>query len=136
MSNTFPPRNLPGAANEWGRKVEQALEQLQNRQGNVESVASNTRRVTKSVQDSVVTATEAAAEVKGVIDTEVFPAIDEAAVSPVTDARLEADSLSIWPFVDSTIPRGALEPGAVEQNDIADFAISVKKLNSLRHHLY
>lgn len=63
-------------------------------------------------------------------------AIDDAAASPVTDERLQAGSLTVWPFQDKTVPEGALAPGAVKQDDIADFAIAVKKINSNRHMLY
>lgn len=63
-------------------------------------------------------------------------AINEAAASPVTDERLSAGSLTVWPFQQGSIPSGALEPGAIGEGDIADFSIAVKKLRSDRHFLY
>lgn len=63
-------------------------------------------------------------------------AINDAAASPVTDERLSEGSLTVWPFQDSTVPQGALAPGAVGEDDIADFAIAAKKINSTRHMLY
>lgn len=132
----FPPRNLPGSANEWGRRVEELLQSVTNTAESSKSKLENVSRSTAGMQQATATATDAANTAQQIIEADVFPAIDAAAISPVTDDRLSESSLSIWPFVNSTIPRGALEPGAVEQNDIADFAISVKKLNSLRHHLY
>lgn len=70
------------------------------------------------------------------INDEIVPAINDAAASPITDARLTAGSLTVWPFQADAIPAGALAPGAVASGDIADFAITVKKLKSDRHHLY
>lgn len=72
----------------------------------------------------------------GRIDDEVFPAIDAAAASPITDARLTEGSLTKWPFQQGTIPAGALAPGAVKGSDLADFSIAVTKFKSDRHHLY
>lgn len=63
-------------------------------------------------------------------------AINDAATSPVTDARLQPGTLTVWPFTEQTVPSGALEPGAVGEDDIADFAIAVKKLNTKRHMLF
>lgn len=70
------------------------------------------------------------------IDDEVLPAIDAAAASPITDARLQSGSLSVWPFAENVVPAGAIAPGAVGSTEIADFALTVKKLRSDRHHLY
>lgn len=70
------------------------------------------------------------------IDEEVLPAIDDAAASPVTDDRLEAGSLTVWPFADQTVPAGALAAGSVGSAEIADFSVAVTKLKSERHHLY
>lgn len=63
-------------------------------------------------------------------------AINDAAASPVTDARLSEGSLTVWPFQGETVPAGALEPGAVGDSDIADFAIVAKKFNTNRHMIY
>lgn len=70
------------------------------------------------------------------IDDEVLPAISDAAASPVTDSRLVEGSLTKWPFQTGVIPAGALAPGAIGNDDLADFSIVVKKLKSDRHHLY
>jgi hypothetical protein len=70
------------------------------------------------------------------IDSEVYPAIDAAAASPITDSRLSEGSLTKWPFQAGVVPSGALAPGAVGATEIADFAIAVRKLKSDRHHLY
>lgn len=78
----------------------------------------------------------AAAQQQQRIDNEVFPAISDAAASPVTNSRLIGDSLTVWPFKANTIPAGALAPGAVGANEIADFSVAVTKLKSNRHHLY
>jgi hypothetical protein len=100
--------------------LEKAVERITGSTGNIASAAVGTA--------SAVAATQ------GRIDAEVFPAISDAAASPVTDARL-TEELSVWPFVHSTIPSGAFQPGAITDSDISDFAISVKKINSTRHHL-
>ncbi len=70
------------------------------------------------------------------LDNEILPAINDAAASPVTDARLAAGSLTVWPFQASAIPPGALAPGSVSSGDIADFSIAVTKFKDRRHHLY
>lgn len=62
--------------------------------------------------------------------------IDDAAASVVTDARLSEASLSVWPFVNGTVPGGALAPGSVGPGEIQDFAITATKLKSTRHILY
>jgi hypothetical protein len=72
----------------------------------------------------------------GRIDGEVLPAINAAAASPITDARLTEGSLTKWPFQEGTIPAGALAPGAVSGTDLANFSIAVTKFKSDRHHLY
>lgn len=91
---------------------------------------------------TIVSATEDAAAALGAanaaqerIDDEVLPAISDAAASPVTDARL-TEALTVWPFQDGTIPAGALEPGAVRANDIADFAVTARKFSTNRLHVF
>ncbi|MBU3995007.1 MAG: hypothetical protein KKF42_04410 [Actinobacteria bacterium] len=112
----------------------------------VETVVSETLPALQQELDaaaaSLAVATEDAAAALGAataantrIDDEVLPAIDDAAASPVTDARLTAGSLTVWPFQNSTIPAGALEPGAVGGTDIADFAVTAKKLSTTRLHI-
>lgn len=76
----------------------------------------------------------AAAAAQTRIDVEVLPAISDAAASPVTDARL-TENLTVWPFVGGTVPAGAFAPGSVQGSDIADFALTVKKIRSTRHQL-
>lgn len=70
------------------------------------------------------------------LDDEILPAISDAAASPVTDDRLAAGSLTVWPFAHNAIPPGALAPGSVGSGDIADFSIAVTKFKDTRHHLY
>lgn len=70
------------------------------------------------------------------IDEEVLPAINDAAASPVTDARLKAGSITVWPFTTGTVPAGALAPGAVGSNEIADFSLVAKKFKDDRHRIY
>lgn len=112
----------------------------------VESVVSDTLPALQQELDDAATAiTEAtgdaaaalgaAAAANTRIDAEVLPAISDAAASPVTDARLTAGSLTVWPFQGNTVPAGALEPGAVGPSDIADFAVTAKKLSTTRLHI-
>lgn len=70
------------------------------------------------------------------LDEEILPAISDAAASPVTDDRLSAGSLTVWPFKGKTIPPGALAPGSVGSSEIADFTIAVTKFKDDRHRLY
>lgn len=70
------------------------------------------------------------------IDTKIVAAIDESLALPMTDERFTENSLTIWPFIDGAVGRGAFAPGAVQGTDIADFAIAVKKLKSDRHQIY
>jgi hypothetical protein len=82
------------------------------------------------------------AEVPGqiaAIEEEIAPypqMISDAAASVITDARLVEGSLTKWPFQGNTIPSGAFAPGAVRNNDIADFSLAVTKLKSNRHQIY
>jgi len=55
---------------------------------------------------------------------------------PITSDRFTEDSLSIWPFIQGTVPQGALAPGAVGSDDIADFSLVVRKFKDDRHRLY
>lgn len=67
-------------------------------------------------------------------DLDAMPAlIDEAAMSIVTDQRLVAGSLSVWPFQPDTIP-----DGEVTGPKIADFSIAVTKFaaNKTNHYIY
>lgn len=70
------------------------------------------------------------------IDEEVLPAIEDAAASPVTDARLQAGSLTTWPFQSGVVPSGALAPGAVGSAEISDFSLVARKFNDDRHRIY
>jgi hypothetical protein len=62
--------------------------------------------------------------------------ISDALAVPITNERFTEDSLSIWPFVENLIPRGALAPGAVSSGDLADFVLTARKFNDDRHRLY
>ncbi|WP_050053707.1 hypothetical protein [Pseudarthrobacter siccitolerans] len=70
------------------------------------------------------------------VDEEILPAIEDAAASPVTDARLQAGSLTTWPFQAGVVPSGALAPGAVGESQIADFSLVARKFKDDRHRLY
>lgn len=72
----------------------------------------------------------------GTVDGRIEQAINDNNAIPITNDRFTEDSLSIWPFINGTIPQGAFAPGAVKESDIADFSIAVKKFKSDRHHLY
>ena len=70
------------------------------------------------------------------IPTTIQNAIDEANAIPLTDERFQESSLTIWPFVNNLIPKGAFDVGAVTGPDLEDFSIHVKKFNDNRHRLY
>lgn len=70
------------------------------------------------------------------VDSKIATAINDSNALPITSDRFTEGSLSIWPFIQHAVPSGALAPGAVADTDIADFAVTVKKLKSDRHHLY
>lgn len=91
------------------------------------------------ISEAFDTATTAATDILLVgsrLDSEILPAIEDAAASPVTDSRLSAGSLTVWPFKQQAIPAGSFVPGAVGGGDIADFTLAVTKLKSERHFLY
>lgn len=62
---------------------------------------------------------------------DVNQSISDAAASPVTDARLQAGSLTVWPFADNTIPEGT-----INSREIADFALQARKFNTTQHLIY
>lgn len=71
------------------------------------------------------------------VDVDLPQLIDDAAASPVTDARLPQDgSLTIWPFSKGTIPSGALAPGAVGSQELADFSLNARKFKTTQHIIY
>lgn len=72
----------------------------------------------------------------GQVDDKIAQAIDESLAIPITEDRLPEGEWSIWPFAQNTIPAGSLAPGAVGQTDIADFSITVAKINDDRHRIY
>lgn len=65
------------------------------------------------------------------IDDEILPAINDAAASPITDARLKAGSITVWPFTPGAIPQGTI--GA---HEISDFSLVARKFKDDRHRLY
>lgn len=71
----------------------------------------------------------------GRIDEEIIK-INDAAAKPLTDARFTLGSLTVWPFQNETVPRGALAQGAVGSHEIADFSMVAKKFKDDRHRLY
>lgn len=72
----------------------------------------------------------------GRVDDKIAQAINDANAQPLTADRFTENSLDVWPFVHGTVPQGALAPGSVGTDEIADFSIAVKKFKSERHHLY
>jgi hypothetical protein len=72
----------------------------------------------------------------GGVDEKITQAINDANALPITNDRFNEDSLTIWPFVQNTIPAGALAPGAVGSDDIADFTLVARKFKDDRHRLY
>ena len=75
-------------------------------------------------------------EQKRRLDEDIPALIDDAAASPVTDARLSAGSLTVWPFQAGTVPTGALAEGAVGEAEIADFSLVARKFRDDRHRIY
>lgn len=78
------------------------------------------------------------ADVKNAIDAAkdaADNAMDEA-IKPLSDAKLDIDSLSIWPFKAQAIPSGSFGPGAIGGADIGNFAITAIKFNDNRHHIF
>lgn len=63
-------------------------------------------------------------------------AIDASNAIPFTNERFQENSLSIWPFINQTIPKGAFDVGAVTGPDLEDFSVHAKKFNDKRHRLY
>lgn len=89
--------------------------------------------------DNIVTIDDDLTTLKGdmaLVDTKISDAISDANAIPITSDRFTEDSLSIWPFIQGTVPQGALAPGAVGSDDIADFSLVVRKFNDDRHRLY
>lgn len=70
------------------------------------------------------------------IDNEILPAINDAAASPITDARMKPGSITVWPFTTGAVPAGAIAPGAVSSKEIADFSLVAKKFKDDRHRIY
>lgn len=107
-------------------------DQITTNAGDIATNAANVATVTTTANDAAANAVLA----NNTITNTVMPAISDAAASPVTDSRLTASSLTVWPFAPSTVPAGSLAPGSIGSNDIADFTIAVTKLSDTRHHLY
>jgi len=72
----------------------------------------------------------------GLVDDKINQAISDSEAKPITSDRFSENSWDIWPFVENTIPSGALAPGAVGSSDLADFAVAVKNIRDDRHRLY
>lgn len=70
------------------------------------------------------------------VDDKIAQAITDSEAKPITSDRFNENSWDIWPFVENTIPSGALAPGAVGSSDLADFAVTVKNIRDDRHRLY
>lgn len=72
---------------------------------------------------------------------QIQTAIDDAMALPITSDRFTPNSLSIWPFTQNAIPKGAIPSGSLAPNsiftdDIADFSLVARKFNDGRHRLY
>lgn len=141
----IPQPKLPPEAMPWAREITKRLQGVQvvteraerdsiNVNKQINSTAEALVQVTKA-QDVVGTAQEELKQSMTELDTDLQQINEELAL-PITDAKLLAGSLSVWPFQESTIPAGALEQGAVGSTDIADFAITAKKFNDNRHHIF
>lgn len=134
----IPDPKLPPEAMPWAREITKLVRGTSTV---VERVQQNVIVTDKQVGTATETASSAKSEVAAVIGEveavvgEIGLINDELAL-PITDAKLLAGSLTVWPFQNNTIPSGALEPGAVGQSDIADFAITAKKFNDNRHHIF
>jgi len=59
-----------------------------------------------------------------------------AANAPLTDAKLNVNTLTVWPFKPAAIPNGSFAPGAIGGSDIKNFAITALKFNDNRHHIF
>jgi len=89
--------------------------------------------------DNIVTIDSDLNTLKGdmaLVDSKISDAISDSNAMPITSDRFTEDSLSIWPFIQGTVPQGALAPGAVGSDDIADFSLVVRKFKDDRHRLY
>lgn len=70
------------------------------------------------------------------VDDRIAQAVNDSLAIPLTDERFTDASLSIWPFIEGAVPIGALAPGAVGSDELADFSLVVRKFNDDRHRLY
>jgi len=86
--------------------------------------------------DTLKTDSETLKEDMALVDEKIIGAISDANAVPISNERFTEDSLSIWPFIQGTIPNGALAPGAVTSSDLADFVITARKFQDDRHRLY
>ena len=70
------------------------------------------------------------------VDDRIAQAIDDSLAIPLSDERFTDASLTIWPFIQGAVPIGALAPGAVGSDELADFSLVVRKFKDDRHRLY
>ena len=70
------------------------------------------------------------------VDDRIAQAIDDSLALPLSDERFQESSLTIWPFIQGAVPIGALAPGAVGSDELADFSLVVRKFKDDRHRLY
>lgn len=70
------------------------------------------------------------------VPTKINTAVSAAQAIPLTNERFTASSLTIWPFVNLTVPKNAFAVGAVTGPDLANFAVSANKLSIKRHVLF
>lgn len=90
-----------------------------------------TRREVVDLDDRLGEAGEDLYKFSKRIDEEILPAIDDAAASPITDARFKAGSITVWPFAAGTMPAGS-----VGSHEISDFSLVAKKFKDDRHRIY
>lgn len=125
MVDTPPQMNLDDAATPWGRWATNTIKELLAAQDRTQSAVQNNNTASAGVATVAAGATVAAAVAQ------------VAAEAPITDARIDASNpLTIWPFIDALVPKGAIAPGAVSSTEIADFAITALKYNDTRHHIF
>ena len=107
--------------------------------GGTAEEALNIRGFSEETREALETATADLEREMGILQDELDAkddAISDAAASLVTNDRLREGTLTTWPFVGGAVPEGALAEGSVGDNEIADFAVTARKMKSTRHVLY
>lgn len=131
----IPQPNVPEQAMPWAREITKRV------LGATEVGTREAQRLDNAVVQVAQVSAAAYAVASDVVANKIAAdastqLINDELALPLTDAKLLASTLTVWPFVNQTIPGNAFEPGAVGAADIADFAISSIKLNDNRHHIF